>query len=114
VNVRGAARLDCNLLARIDLASADITGMLANVLGLSETGLLLECEQRLAVGDLIGVRFTVPDIGRVDARCIVVKVDEMVLHYGCQLVDLDDRSRSVIHELVCRHTQPGGGQRGAG
>ncbi len=114
VSSRRAPRLDCNLLARIDLASADIASMMANVLGLSETGLLLECEQRLAVGDLIGLQFTVPDIGRVDARCIVVKVDELMLHYGCELVDLDDRSRAVIRELVAHHTEPEGGQRGPG
>ena len=114
VSTRRAPRLTCNLLARIDLASADTSGMLANVLGLSETGLLLECEQRLAVGDLIGIQFTVPDIGRVGARCIVLKVDEMVLHYGCQMVELDEQSREVIRELVARHTEPGDGQQGAG
>ena len=102
VSARRAARLPCNLLARLSEcgAAADVT-MMANILGLSETGMMLESEHRLAIGDLITVHFVVPDsTRRVVAKCIVLTADELQLHYACEFLEVAAEALRAIAGFV--------------
>lgn len=104
VEVRSAPRLRCQLLARVqgvDSSADQVRPMFANILGLSETGALLEGEERLSAGDVIMVQFVVPDCSlRVALRCMVVRADELQLQYGCEFLDTTPVDRDAIREYV--------------
>jgi CheY-like chemotaxis protein len=118
VSARRAPRLSCNLLARLSECGADSTvTMMANILGLSETGMMVESEHRLAIGELVTVHFVVPDsAARVVAKCIVLTADELQLHYACEFVELDAEARQAVAVFVAselaRRDKSGGARRG--
>lgn len=104
VEIRRAPRLGCELLARVQPIDQErLRGepMFANILGLSETGLQLECESPLRIGDVVVVQFVLPDRSlRVALRCMVVRADELMLHYGCEFLDSTPVDRDAIREYV--------------
>lgn len=104
VEVRRAPRLRCQLLARVegvDSSRGQVRPMYANILGLSETGMLLEGEDRLRAGDVIMAQFVVPDRSlRVALRCMVVRADDLQLQYGCEFLDTTPVDRDAIREYV--------------
>jgi DNA-binding NarL/FixJ family response regulator len=106
VEVRRSPRLRCELLAKVDVSASErrqTPPILANILGLSETGLLLECERQLRIGDVVVVQFVVPDRSlRVALRSMVLRADELQLHYGCEFLDFAPLDRDAIRDYVSR------------
>jgi CheY-like chemotaxis protein len=110
VQQRRAPRLAQEVLAHVGVEARveqPARTMLANVIGLSETGLELECADKLAAGDIVTVTFALPDTEtRVLSRCMVLSTDELQLHYGCEFIDLDADDRAAIRDFVARHLAP--------
>jgi len=107
VEVRRSPRLRCELLAKVEVTSVGerrkSAPILANIMGLSETGLLLECERQLRIGDVVVVQFVVPDRSlRVALRSMVLRADELQLQYGCEFLDFAPVDRDAIREYVAR------------
>lgn len=110
IKLRRPPTLPLELLARVDLEARIDTAdrdMLANVLGLCETGLTLECQDRLKPGEVIRVTFTLPDTGsRIDARCMVLNADAVRLHYGCEFLDCGAEAKIAIRQYVREQLGP--------
>ena len=105
VRRRRASRLRVELLARISdvrqTFEGESTSMLANILGLSESGLLLECERHLFLGTEVGVQFVLPGTNRqLDVLAIVLAADELQLQYGVEFVDFATEDRDTIRSFV--------------
>lgn len=107
-----SARLPQELLARVDIpAHVNVPGraMLANVLGLCETGLSLECEDKLRTGEIITITFALPDTGtQIAARTMVLASDELQLHYRCEFLDCSPEEKIAIRQYVIEQVGPDG------
>lgn len=105
LNVRGrrAPRLPVEILAQIvdRPAKAEPVEVMANILTLSETGLLLECEQHLTVGAVDTVTFFLPGSpDRFELDCAVLFADEYLLHYGVEFMSITLEQRARIGDFV--------------
>lgn len=110
IQLRRVPPLPQELLARVDLDARHDRArrdMLANVLALSETGLTLECEERLKPGEVVRVTFTLTDTGtRVEVRCMVLNADALQLHYGCEFLDCSHEEKIAIRQYLREHLGP--------
>ncbi len=72
----------------------------------SVSGLLLETEKILARGDEISTSFFIPDIERITARGLVVRVvrQERMFHYGIRFLNLQERDKRTIDDYISRST----------
>lgn len=108
VQQRRAPRLPEEVLAHVGIeARLELPArtMLANIIGMSETGLELECADKLAPGDVITVTFALPDTDvHVFSRLMVLSADALQLHYGCEFIDCDADDRAAIRDFVVRHS----------
>jgi DNA-binding response OmpR family regulator len=103
VRSRRAPRLPVELLGRVTdrPANGEPVQLMANVLTLSEHGLLLECEQHLTVGAMDTVTFYLPgDSRRLQLDCAVLFADEYLLHYGVEFVGIGEDDRGAIRSYV--------------
>ena len=71
---------------------------------ISISGLLLESEKILARGDEISTSFFLPDIERITARGLVVRVarQERMFHYGIRFLELPERDGKIIADYISR------------
>ncbi len=110
VEVRRGDRVRVELLAQVESTvegDDDPQQMMANVLTLSPSGMLIECERHLKVGAMSSVQFFLPASSeRITASCIVLYADELLLHYGVEFVDVSDAARARIAAFVA---EVGGG-----
>jgi DNA-binding response OmpR family regulator len=103
VKRRRSVRLRVELLASVSVAKADgdKQTMMANVLGLSETGLLLETELQLVIGGEIGITVVLPQTDqRLNLVGIVLSADELMLQYAVELIDLTTDDAETIRSFV--------------
>jgi CheY-like chemotaxis protein len=100
---RQAPRAAVDLLARID-SLGDGGTMAANLLDISESGGRLEAPGFLEVGVTGTIRFVLPDTSEMlSLGCIVrVAIDEVLLHYGVEFIDLTHEQRTSLAEFVAR------------
>jgi DNA-binding response OmpR family regulator len=76
----------------------------------STSGMMLEAEQSLALGDIIACSFYLPESERLMAPCKVVRIDKSTganNRYGVEFVDLDDENKSVIENFVRQEREAG-------
>jgi DNA-binding response OmpR family regulator len=100
-------RLAAEVLARVRASdsadpAADAEPIMANLIGLGETSCRLECEQPLAVGALVVVELALPGGEPLVSHALVLTADELQLHYGCELLDVDGEARARIRMLMGR------------
>ncbi len=71
---------------------------------ISVSGLLLETEKILARGDEISSSFFIPDLERISARGLVVRIarQERLFRYGIRFLDLSERDKAIIDEYISR------------
>lgn len=101
VRRRRATRLHVEILARVTAPGSDPESMMANVLGLSETGMLVECEHPLGLGAEIRLQLVLPGTQRrLDVPGIILSTDELLLQYGVELVEPSKEDRETISSFV--------------
>jgi DNA-binding response OmpR family regulator len=112
VQQRRALRLPQEFLAHVGIdarVERPPRSMLANIIGMSGTGLELECAEKLATGDLVTVTFALPDTDiQVSTRCMVLSADALQLHYGCEFIECHPDDQRAIRDFVDREVSPDG------
>ncbi len=105
VRLREAERVPVDLVARLDVlakdASDDQTAMI-NILNLSENGMRVEAPVALQEGSLGRVQFYLPGSKeRLTLFCLIrMLADEVLLHYGVELVGTTLAERRLLGEYV--------------
>jgi len=77
---------------------------------ISTTGMMLEAEQSLAIGDLVSCSFYLPESERLTAPCKVVRIEKAhgtTNRYGVEFAELDNESRVVIDEFIRQEREAG-------
>jgi len=101
---RAGPRVRTELLAEIEETSADggeTASQYANILEISTTGLLLECEQHLTVGAIDTVRFFLPGTAdRIVVTSMVLVADELRMHYAGEFVAVPAAAGEAIREFI--------------
>jgi len=118
LRMRRGPRADVEWLAQIEQTAGgedEPETIMANILSVSETGMLLECESHLVLGGIIDVHFFVPDEpARLSAKSEVLYGDELKLHYGVEITKIDPGARGVIRAFVQGELGQGGQTPGIG
>jgi len=105
VRLREAERVPVDLVARLDLlakSETDDKTVMVNILNLSKTGMRIEAPLALQEGALGRVQFYLPGSReRLTLYCVVrMLADEVLLHYGVELVGTLEPERRVLGEYV--------------
>jgi DNA-binding response OmpR family regulator len=77
---------------------------------ISSTGMMLEAEQSLAIGDIVSCSFYLPETERMSAPCKVVRIDKASgenNRYGVEFVDLDNESIATIDGFILQEREAG-------
>jgi DNA-binding response OmpR family regulator len=101
-----APRVPVDVLAQIEdlLDDPEDSKATVNVLHLSDDGLMLEAPVHLKIGATGKAHFFLPESSApLSLQCCVRAVlDEILLHYWVEFVDLSDESRATLQDFV-RH-----------
>lgn len=105
VRLREAERVPVDLVARLDVLAKDESGdqtAMVNILNLSENGMRLEAPVVLEEGCLGRIQFYLPGSKeRLALYCSVrMLADEVLLHYGVELVGISKAERALLREYV--------------
>jgi len=103
VSTHRTARLPAEVLTRVTVETSrpgPEEPMLANLLGLTETSLQLECAAALATGVVVRVEMALPGGDPVELRAIVLSADELQLHYACEVIDSSAGARQRIRTFL--------------
>jgi hypothetical protein len=100
-----APRISVDVLAQIeDLIDDDSEDSRAtvNVLHLSDEGLMLEAPVHLRIGAIGKAHFFLPESSvPLSLQCCArVVLDEILLHYWVEFVDLSDEDRTTLKDFV--------------
>jgi len=77
---------------------------------ISTTGMMLEAEQSLAMGDIVSCSFYLPESEKLMAPCKVVRIDKSTgsnSRYGVEFVDLAEDNRAMIENFVRQEREAG-------
>ena len=115
VRLRQAERVPVDLVARLDVLAKDEANdqtVMVNILNLSQTGMRIEAPLALQEGCLGRVQFYLPGSKqRLTLYCLVrMLADEVLMHYGVELVGLLEHERKVLGEYVQGIQALSGGQ----
>ncbi|HTP64134.1 MAG TPA: response regulator [Geobacteraceae bacterium] len=101
-------RQDCRVLVKVEVFDKQGKGALFGTTGnVSVSGLMIESDELLAVGDRIACRFLLPDTGMitVDGEVVRATRTSRVLHqYGVRFVSLDPGFRAEIEGFIAANT----------
>ena len=105
LSMRKANRVPVDLIAQLELMGKDKSDdqvVVVSILNLSETGLRVESSLVLKEGSLGRVQFFLPGSQqRLNLYCIVrMLADEVLLHYGIELVKTTKEERAVLRDFV--------------
>ena len=102
VEVRRGPRVPVELLAQIEAKDdGEAHTLMANVLNLSDNGMLLECELHLHIGAVVDVHFFLPGVpARMSVACMVLFGDELKLHYGVEFFGLEPAQKASIRAFI--------------
>lgn len=77
---------------------------------ISVSGMMLEAEQSLAMGDIISCSFYLPESERLLASCKVVRVIKpkgTSNQYGVEFLELDEDNRTLIESFIMQEREAG-------
>ena len=105
VRTRRTPRINVEILARVEEPdSDDASPSMANIVSLSEHGVLLESERLLTIGNVSNIMFFLPGAQlAVHVRGKVLYADELVLQYAIEFVDVGEEERRSLREFVDTH-----------
>jgi hypothetical protein len=99
-----APRVAVDVLAQIEdlLDDPEDTKATVNVLYLSDEGLMLEAPVHLKIGAIGKAHFFLPEssIPLSLQCCVRVVLDEILLHYWVEFVELSDENRTTLQDFV--------------
>jgi DNA-binding response OmpR family regulator len=97
-------RQDCRVLVSVQVFDERRKGtLLGSAVNVSVSGLMIEADELLAVGDLISCRFLLPGTSLVTAAGEVVRAtrkSRIVNQYGIRFISLDPQSRAEIEDFI--------------
>jgi CheY-like chemotaxis protein len=102
---RSSPRVAVHVLARLEGATETRLAAHANVLSLSASGALIEAPAPLEHDTTIALELVLPGTAiqlHLAAR-VRVLIDEILLHYGVEFVDVEPAARDALARFVAKH-----------
>ncbi|MFQ5585319.1 MAG: response regulator [Thermodesulfobacteriota bacterium] len=107
-----ATRRDLRILARVDVAGTnDVESFIGNTVNISASGVLVECTQRLDLGDAVSCSFSLPgNTATVTSTGEVVRAKEIdhsqhhIMRYGIRFIDIGEEDKNMIESFISRYS----------
>ncbi len=105
------ARQDCRVLVKVQVSGERGAGtLIGTTRNISLTGLMIESDELLSVGDRISCTFLLPDANRITTTGEVIRATRkarMLNQYGIRFISLDPESRAAIECFIAADAPAG-------